>query len=154
MIEVKIFFPLVAFAKEIYQEVVNPFPITVGKAISKKEREDLKLGAATLVYGEINFDAFGNFSELNMKHFKMIKSGIIFEKIKKIYGKESEISSPGCLQTRGGRFYDLGSGTGKPVVAAAILHNFDICIGIELLEGLHNASTEIQQAYYSKVKKV
>lgn len=37
----------------------------------------------------------------------------------------------------GGRFYDLGSGIGRPVVAAAILHNFDECTGIEILPSLH-----------------
>jgi hypothetical protein len=37
-----------------------------------------------------------------------------------------------------GKFYDIGSGTGKGCLAAALLYPFDICIGFEILEGLHN----------------
>jgi SAM-dependent methyltransferase len=42
------------------------------------------------------------------------------------------------------KFYDLGSGSGKPVIAAAILHPFHSCIGIEILEGLHHLSIQAQ----------
>ena len=33
--------------------------------------------------------------------------------------------------TEGGIFYDLGSGIGKGVIAASLLHKFNICKGIE-----------------------
>ena len=36
------------------------------------------------------------------------------------------------------------TGTGKPVFAAALLHDFDRCVGIELLEGLHACALELQ----------
>ena len=77
----------------------------------------------------------------------------MFEKIKKKYGKPGNAYNgpEGFLQSKGGLFYDLGSGTGKPVAAAAVLHNFDVCIGIEILEGLHNASMEILHAYNTRV---
>ena len=52
-------FVSVNFSQGIYDDVVGGFPTAVGKAVSKKERDDLKLNAATLVYGEISFDAFG-----------------------------------------------------------------------------------------------
>lgn len=39
-------------------------------------------------------------------------------------------------------FYDLGSGVGRGVIAAALLHDFEHCIGIELLSDLHKASAE------------
>ena len=35
----------------------------------------------------------------------------------------------GIIQSKGGIFYDLGSGTGKPVIGAAVYHNFDVCYG-------------------------
>ncbi|CAN0305891.1 unnamed protein product, partial [Phaeothamnion confervicola] len=47
----------------------------------------------------------------------------------------------------GGAFYDLGSGTGKPVVAAAICHAFSKAVGIEILEGLHHASVEVVRSW-------
>lgn len=113
-------------SKAIFDHVTSAFPLAVGKAASKKEREELQMKATALVYGEISFEAFG----------------AVIEKIKKIYGRPEVGSSgdSGVLQNRGGIFYDLGAGTGKAVVAAAILHNFDQCIGFEILEGLFSVS--------------
>jgi hypothetical protein len=64
-------------------------------------RDDTNQHQSTLVYGEINFESFG----------------IAFEKIKKLYGRPGTrfSGSEGVLQQPGGKFYDLGSGTGKPV---------------------------------------
>ncbi|CAM9354435.1 unnamed protein product, partial [Chrysoparadoxa australica] len=43
----------------LYDKIFRDHPISVGKAISKKEREDSsKTLISTLVYGEISFDAF------------------------------------------------------------------------------------------------
>ncbi|MFC1659316.1 hypothetical protein ACFL0U_01995 [Pseudomonadota bacterium] len=41
-----------------------------------------------------------------------------------------------------GIFYDLGSGTGKLVLAANMLCNFSRCIGIEILDELHKVAVE------------
>jgi len=125
-------------SQAIYDDLVKPFPVTLGKATSKKERDNMKTKAPTLVYGEIDFMTFGR----------------IMEKIKKIYGLPDVGSSGpiGILQRSGGVFYDLGAGVGKPVIAAAILHSFDVCVGIELLEGLHNLSLELLFAYNAKGK--
>lgn len=38
-------------------------------------------------------------------------------------------------------FLDMGSGTGKAVVAAGLLYpNLSVCRGVEILEGLHRES--------------
>ena len=47
--------------------------LSTGKAVSKKEREELNLKDSTLVYGEITFDMLGT----------------VLEKIKKVYGKSN-----------------------------------------------------------------
>ena len=44
--------------------------------------------------------------------------------------------------TPGGVFVDLGSGIGRGVLAAALLHNFSRCVGVELLQELHEAALE------------
>jgi hypothetical protein len=128
----------VVTSKAIYDHVVASFPVALGKAASKKEREERNLRETTLVYGEISFEAFG----------------IVIEKIKKIYGRQDTGASGeyGILQGRGGTFIDLGSGTGKAVVAAAILHNFDQCTGIEMLEGLYSISLEMLASYNTRGK--
>ena len=54
----------------------------------------------------------------------------IFEYIKHEFGES----------IREGNFYDLGSGTGKPVLAMSIIYPFKKLIGIEYLENLINLS--------------
>jgi Histone methylation protein DOT1 len=122
----------------VYDHVTAAFPITLGKVTSKKEREEAGKKDNNLIYGEITFDTFG----------------IVIEKIRRIYGKPDVGSSgpDGVLQHRGGIFYDLGSGTGKPVVAAALLFNFDLCCGIEVLEGLYSVSLDLMQSYNTRGK--
>mmetsp|Transcript_26597 Transcript_26597/g.36644 ORF Transcript_26597/g.36644 Transcript_26597/m.36644 type:complete len:267 (+) Transcript_26597:38-838(+) len=125
-------------AKDIYEYIMQPFPIGLGKAVSKKERDELNLKDSTLVYGEITFDMLGT----------------VLEKIKKVYGRPNVGASgvSGIIQNKGGIFYDLGAGTGKPVIAAAVYHNFDVCYGIELLEGLYSVSLDALNAYNTRGK--
>ena len=79
---------------------------------------------------------------------------IVLQKIKNYHGKPNKGSSgyDGVMQGRGGTFYDLGSGSGKMVVAAAMLHNFDLCCGIECLEGLYSISFDMMATYNTKGK--
>lgn len=56
------------------------------------------------------------------------------------------------LQRPGGVFYDIGSGTGKPSVAAACLHPFERAGGVEILEGLYNTSLELKQKWDTTAK--
>lgn len=45
--------------------------------------------------------------------------------------------------TRGKTFYDLGSGTGRALVEARLLCDFDECIGIEILSSLHEKAVKV-----------
>jgi len=102
---------------------VGEYPTTIGKAVSKKERDDNSLEDPTLVYGEIQFKTFA----------------LAIEKIKETYNG---------LNEPGGVFVDLGSGLGKPIFAALLCHEFDKVIGIELLRGLHDISLELLDIWY------
>ena len=51
-------------------------------------------------------------------------------------------------KTRTGKFYDLGSGSGKVIVAAALLHSFESCCGIEILASLHGIADIVQAEYH------
>ena len=42
---------------------------------------------------------------------------------------------------------DLGSGSGRAVFGAVLLHNFDVYVGIELLNGLFDLSTRVLHKY-------
>ena len=48
----------------------------------------------------------------------------------------------------GSLFYDLGSGVGRGVIAAALLHDFSHCVGIELLADLHAATAEPARQFF------
>jgi len=51
-------------------------------------------------------------------------------------------------------FYDLGSGVGRGVIAAALLHQFACCVGIELLHDLHAATEEPARRFAEVVRAV
>lgn len=50
-----------------------------------------------------------------------------------------------------GVFFDLGSGTGRIVIAAHLLCNFRKSVGVELLEGLHQKACEVKQEFENYV---
>ena len=113
---------------EPFQEMIN-HKFTFLEKISKKF--PVGLGEhisweANSIYGEVLFHTLNE----------------IFEKTREKYGLE-----------QGGIFYDLGSGIGKAVVSAAILHDFSTCIGIEILPELYNLSLCLQQKYLKHKNK-
>mmetsp|Transcript_13162 Transcript_13162/g.15069 ORF Transcript_13162/g.15069 Transcript_13162/m.15069 type:complete len:282 (+) Transcript_13162:173-1018(+) len=106
-------------ASDIHSHLVANCPTSRGKKISLKEREAFKTPQYTLVYGEVHFKTYA----------------LTFEVIRHKYG--------GLQKGSGGIFVDLGSGTGKAVFGAFLMHEFDKVVGIELLNGLHNVSLEL-----------
>lgn len=48
------------------------------------------------------------------------------------------------LPVNTGKFCDLGSGSGRAVFIARILHDFDECVGVEILHNLHRASASLR----------
>mmetsp|Transcript_17181 Transcript_17181/g.22338 ORF Transcript_17181/g.22338 Transcript_17181/m.22338 type:complete len:421 (+) Transcript_17181:115-1377(+) len=107
--------------KAIYDLVFDAWPSTYGKQISRSARDSKRITASSLVYGEITYASF--FATL--------------EKIHKQYGG----------LTKNGVFYDLGSGAGKPVIAAATIFPFGYCRGLEYLGELVVASIEAKERF-------
>jgi len=117
----------IATQMKIWDELVLETPVSMGKKASSKERDEKEMSASTLVYGEIRFDPYA----------------VTIEKIKKWYGG---------LQQPGGIYYDIGSGTGKPTFAAALLHDFDKAYGVEILEGLHKISVSLLERWNKAIR--
>jgi hypothetical protein len=110
----------------VFNSIITEFPEEVAKDASESERERRDFGAlpdSTLTYGEIDF----------------VSVGEIFETLKNRFQSLPE----------GGVFYDLGSGSGKGVVAAALLGKFSQCKGIELLESLFSLSLSMKSKFES-----
>ena len=121
---------------EMYESLVSNYSTKFGKLVSQKDRQLMENAPATLTYGEIEFGSFAT----------------AFEKIKRIYGIPGVGTTPpgGILQEPGGKFYDIGSGTGKPALAAAFLHPFEFVGGVELLPSLHEVSFQLADAFRVK----
>jgi len=81
------------------------------------------------VYGEITFRSVA----------------YIFEYIKNVYGEDSIKDSA---------FYDLGSGIGRGVIAAAFLSPFQKCVGIEYLQQLHSIALNIKSKFEKKFEEI
>lgn len=103
------------WAEAAFNRLVETCPTLRAKKISTFERDSKSLVDGTLTYGEIMFEPFA----------------MTFRKIRHLYGG---------LQKAGGKFVDLGSGSGKPIFAAALLHDWDELLGIEVCFVAHKTS--------------
>ena len=89
------------------------------KKDAKAESESRKFIKENFIYGEVNFRSI-SYILLYLKHVYGIKEGY---------------------------FFDLGSGTGRAIIGAALTYPFTKYIGIELLNTLYNASIEIKKLF-------
>ncbi|OQR92702.1 hypothetical protein ACHHYP_03342, partial [Achlya hypogyna] len=97
------------------------------KEISRAERCTHGYTSTTLTYGEVDFGPFCTLMELLIAHHEV-------------------------LTKPGGTFLDIGCGTGRPVFAAALLHDFDACIGFEILADLAATAQEIARLWHHEKK--
>jgi len=108
---------------QLLDALYKDHPTRLFNNISREAIEEQdKLG--DLIYGEVSFLALAYILERHL---------------------------PNC-QSGGRVFYDLGSGAGRPIFAAALLHPFftKLC-GIELIEGLAAASQELQFLFSKEI---
>ncbi len=96
---------------------------------------------------------YGNINGYSVSNQARDSSGINTEKL--LYG---ELPFETCQKIiehinpkPNGVFFDLGSGTGRVVLAFHLLFNFRKCIGVELLQGLHNKACEINIEFNKNV---
>ena len=115
-------------ALKAFNELYLSHPSSVGCDISSRAREEIGVSDEelpshpALTYGETPLEA--------------ISSALYY--IETTYGQDTINYS----QTS---FLDIGSGTGKPVFAAALLRPWKQCIGVEILEPLYIVSEEINE---------
>ena len=89
------------------------------------------MASPNLTYGEIDFETV-------YKSFKWIQ--------KKHRNKDKDCWH-NAFNKPGGVFIDLGHGTGKGVLSGCLIHGFETCRGIELLENLYKQSLKMKQGY-------
>ncbi|CAM9170214.1 unnamed protein product [Ectocarpus fasciculatus] len=102
-------------AKKMVDMLYEHLPVQTLKEISQQNRINAGLMQDSLAYGEVD-----------MSHFLKV-----MVKLKRIHGH---------MMSTGGSFWDLGSGVGKCVIAAAMMHNWESCYGVECVEDLRAAA--------------
>lgn len=107
-----------------YNELFSDISLEVGKLLSKAERKEK----------DLDDDKNLIYGEVDYKSFYAI-----LRKVQYIAGKT---------------FYDLGSGTGKAVFAARMTQDYDRCIGIEILQGLHNQAFKVTERYNAQFRQL
>jgi predicted esterase/SAM-dependent methyltransferase len=106
-------------SKLIFDEVFVNCTLHDAKLASRQEREQEWKGAAV--------GTSLTYGEIDFRSF-----GLILQRF---------------TGTKGKTFYDLGSGTGRALVEARLLCDFDQCIGVELLSSLHNKAVDVVRAF-------
>jgi SAM-dependent methyltransferase len=104
-------------AEKLYNALFDTCSLEYGKTVSKAERQEKELTAVK----------------------SLIYGEVEFHSFAKVLRK---IPAP-----KGAVFYDLGSGTGKAVFVARLLHDFSRCCGMEVLAGLAAAAAEVAAKY-------
>lgn len=112
-------------AQHLFDHLFSLCSLEEGKKLSNNERKEKKLSQGSLTYGEIDFVSFCTILR------KVCCGNNVSQKV----------------------FIDLGSGTGRAVVAARLMEDFAVCEGMELLESLHSASTNVLKFFESSGKQ-
>lgn len=107
-----------------YYGLYTSMPSVIAKSISNQQRLREGYDSVSLGYAEIEFLEF-------KKQF-------------------TKIYNYGFHPQNNGIFIDIGCGVGNCVFAAALLHNFHSCIGIEILSDLYCVCNNIKDNLWSK----
>jgi hypothetical protein len=115
--------------RRLFNLLLEDYPVNLGKSISKKQRERERLKEPMLAYGEMTLDGFASLLRTICEEYDGLQG-------------EHQV------------FCDIGSGTGKPCFAAALLHTWKRCTGVEILSGLHGASLEVADRWRKMMESV
>ncbi len=107
-----------------YDSLYCNIPPVIAKSISNQQRLREGYDSVSLGYAQIEFSEF-------KKQF-------------------TKIYNYGFHPQNNGIFIDIGCGIGNCVFAAALLHNFHSCIGIEILSDLYSVCNSIKDNLWNK----
>jgi SAM-dependent methyltransferase len=103
--------------ENLFDQIYDQQSYQIASESSSMERRTMKARNFTLTYGEILYNSFTEILLTTLSREKSFFNG-------------------------GSVFIDLGSGTGKASVIAALHSNFKSCIGIEIMPSLHQIALE------------
>eukprot|EP00596_Hydrurales_sp_CCMP1899_P009096 CAMPEP_0119046404 /NCGR_PEP_ID=MMETSP1177-20130426/46390_1 /TAXON_ID=2985 /ORGANISM="Ochromonas sp, Strain CCMP1899" /LENGTH=173 /DNA_ID=CAMNT_0007019503 /DNA_START=52 /DNA_END=569 /DNA_ORIENTATION=- len=108
-------------------ELFGSYPVSYGYKMSQVQRDKMGYNDPSLSYGEINIETIQN----------------IFYRLA-VHGFSKDF---------GGKLVDIGSGLGRILFASILIHDFESCLGIEILSDLSDISKKIVKQW-DKLKKV
>jgi SAM-dependent methyltransferase len=111
-------------AQNVYDELFADTSLEVGKMLSKNERE----------HKALNEEKSLIYGEVEFASFYRV--------LRKISPRPGQV------------FYDLGSGTGKALFVARLTQDFSKCLGVEILQGLHQQSQRIVDRFNVGTKAI
>ena len=111
-------------AMTVYNELFSDTSLEVGKTLSKGERDRRNLN----------------------EEKSLIYGEVEFQSFYRVLRKINP--QPGLV------FYDLGSGTGKAVFIARFTQDFARCLGVEVLQSLHNQAKIIVDRYNGEYRQL
>mmetsp|Transcript_26649 Transcript_26649/g.42247 ORF Transcript_26649/g.42247 Transcript_26649/m.42247 type:complete len:320 (-) Transcript_26649:190-1149(-) len=107
-----------------WEDAFKNMPTSKARRIASRGRDHYDTTQGDLIYGEVTFSSLSKILTEDLKKHNIALNGT---------------------------FYDLGSGTGRGVIAAALVGSFDRLCGIEMLEVLHQAALDVQREYETRV---
>jgi tRNA G46 methylase TrmB len=118
----------ISLREALYNQIISDYPSDLVKTMVDAEKTEMGVrDSKELVYGEYTWESLRD----------------IFVAIEDKYG--------GMARYR--KFVDLGSGSGKMCVAAALLYPFESVVGIELIDCLYQISMDINERYSNLVSE-
>lgn len=109
-------------ARRYFEKMCHCIPYERAREASRQEREQLPQQSGSLTYGEVEYESLS----------------VIFDRIREFGGLEGEDLE----------FVDLGSGCGRPLIAAALLYpSLARLVGVEILRGLYEMSLEVKREW-------
>mmetsp|Transcript_37334 Transcript_37334/g.45526 ORF Transcript_37334/g.45526 Transcript_37334/m.45526 type:complete len:145 (-) Transcript_37334:577-1011(-) len=121
---------------QLFDSLAAEFTCELGKAESRRERNEKGFKEISLTYGEIEFKSFYQ----------------VFKWIQTTWKDMDPHCWHNAYNVPGGTFVDLGHGTGKGILAGAFMHQFERCWGIEILESLQDVSERLKAVYDNYVQ--
>ena len=107
------------------------------------------------LYAETLFNhLYGHIDGYGVSTRARAKSALDTEKL--LYGELPFVTWKEIIEfaqpKKDGVFFDLGSGTGRVVMASHLLSDFKKCVGVELLQGLHDKACEVKAEFDKNIK--
>lgn len=134
---------MIAHTQHLWDTMFTSCSTDDGKHLSRKDRTAMRNSSSTLIYGEIAYDSYCHIMWSALADLEEEQT-LDESAVAALEGTEPYARS---RHAKGGVYYDLGSGTGRALLASVLAHSFHKVVGIEILSSLHEAAEKCLSVY-------